>query len=132
MVRPTPKFLIIDDSISIRKIIIHILKQIGHNSIVEARDGESAYAMLVEHSKKSDPISFIISDLNLPKMSGLDLLKKYKLEKAFQTIPFLLVTADTDHDKINKAYKEGMNDYIIKPFSPAQLKSKFEKFIVLK
>ena len=129
MLKPTAKILIVDDSISIRKIITHILKQMGFSQTVESKDAEQAYELLHVHLKKPDPIQFIICDLNLPKMSGIDFIKKCRAEKAFEAIPFLLVTADTDLDKIKNANKEGFTDYILKPFSPAVFKSKFEKYL---
>lgn len=130
MVNKDIKFLIIDDSISIRKIVSHILSQIGYTNVFPAKDGEEAYKILVEHSTKPKPIQFIISDWNLPKMSGLDFLKKCRAQKEFALVPFLLVTAVTDSDIIRLALTEGITDYINKPFSPALLKSKLDKYII--
>lgn len=128
MFKANTKFLIVDDYLSMRKIIKKTLSDIGYTNVVEAFDGNNAYEKLVENANSSEPIEFIICDWNMPKMLGIDFLKKCRSEKAYEVIPFVLVTAENDQSKIVEAVRAGVTDYVIKPFSPALLKSKFEVY----
>ncbi len=128
MFKPTTKFLIVDDFSNMRKIIKKTLSDLGFSNTVEAVDGQAAYDLLVEHSKSTEPIEFIISDWNMPKMPGIEFLKKCRADKAFEAIPFILVTVENDQSKIIEAVQAGVTDYLIKFFSPAMLKNKFQTF----
>lgn len=126
MFKPTTKFLIVDDFGTMRKIVKKALTDLGYNNSVEAVDGAEAYKLLQEHAKAGQPFEFVISDWNMPNMLGIDLLKKCRSEDPFKTIPFMLVTAESEQSQILEAAKVGVTDYVIKPFSPAMLKSKLE------
>lgn len=126
MFKPTTKFLIVDDFGTMRKIVKKALTDLGYGNSVEAVDGLNAYQLLVEHSKAGEPFDFVISDWNMPNMLGIDLLKKCRAEDPFKTLPFMLVTAESEQSQILEAAKAGVTDYVIKPFSPAMLKSKLE------
>lgn len=128
MFKGNTKFLIVDDYRSMRKIIKNTLSEIGYNNTIEASDGLHAYEKLVEATTRRAPIEFIICDWNMPKMLGIDFLKKCKSEKIYADIPFIFVTAENDQQKIVEAVKAGVTDFVIKPFSPAILKSKFESY----
>ena len=128
MFKPNTKFLIVDDSLSMRKFIKKTLSEIGYTNVVEAFDGHNAYEKLVEMANSAQPIEFIICDWNMPKMLGIDFLKKCRAEKAYEVIPFIIITAENDKRKIVEAVSAGVTDYVIKPFSPALLKSKFEVY----
>lgn len=116
------KILIVDDFSTMRRIIKNILKQLGYSNIIEADDGSSALTLL-----KKDKIDFIVSDWNMPKMSGLDLLKVIRSDEKLKSIPFLMVTAEAQKEKIMKALQEGVDNYIVKPFTAEILKEKIDK-----
>lgn len=126
MFKPTTKFLIVDDFGTMRKIVKKALTDLGYVNAVEAVDGVNAYQLLVEHSAAGEPFDFVISDWNMPNMLGIDLLKKCRSEEPFKSIPFMLVTAESEQAQILEAAKVGVTDYVIKPFSPAMLKAKLE------
>lgn len=128
MFKANTKFLIVDDYRNMRKIIKNTLSEIGYNNTIEATDGLHAYEKLVEATTRREPIEFIICDWNMPKMLGIDFLKKCKSEKIYTDIPFIFVTAENDQQKIVEAVKVGVTDFVIKPFSPAIMKSKFESY----
>ena len=126
MFKPTTKFLIVDDFGTMRKIVKKALSDLGYVNSVEAVDGQNAYQLLLDHAKTPEPFDFVISDWNMPNMAGIDLLKKCREEDPFKKIPFMLVTAESEQSQILEAVKAGVTDYVIKPFSPAMLKTKLE------
>ncbi len=108
-----------------RKVIKKVLSDLGFLNTAEAHDGKNAFDILVELSKTDSPIEFIICDWNMPNLTGIELLKKCKAEKSFKNLPFVLITAENEQEKIVEAAKMGVTDFIIKPFSPALLQAKF-------
>lgn len=118
------KILVVDDFSTMRRIITNVLRQLGFENIVEAEDGSKALAIL-----EADPVDFVITDWNMPQMSGLDLLKAIRASENEQLkgIPVLMVTAEALQDNIIAAAKAGVNNYIIKPFDAATLSEKIEK-----
>lgn len=128
MFKPSTKFLIVDDHLTMRLIIRKTLSELGYENTIEAADGLIALNILNQHAQTSEPVEFIISDWNMPNMQGIDFLKKCRADKIFEKIPFVLITAEDDQAKIIDAVTAGVTDYIIKPFSPAMLKSKFETY----
>ena len=116
------KILIVDDFKTMRRIIKNILKQLGYNNILEADDGSSALTLL-----KREKVDFIVSDWNMPKMSGLDLLKAIRSDEKLKSIPFLMVTAEAKKENIVIALQSGVNNYIVKPFTTETLKEKIDE-----
>ena len=116
------KILIVDDFSTMRKIIRNILTQLGFKNILEADDGTTALEIL-----KKEKVDLIISDWNMPKMSGLELLKAVRSDENFKDIPFVMVTAEAQKENILEAIKYKVNQYIVKPFTPETLKEKLEK-----
>ena len=119
---PNIKILIVDDFSTMRKIIRNILTQLGFKNILEADDGTTALEIL-----KKEKVDLIISDWNMPKMSGLELLKAVRSDENFKDIPFVMVTAEAQKESILEAIKYKVNQYIVKPFTPETLKEKLEK-----
>ena len=113
--------LTVDDFSTMRRIIRNILRQIGYNNIVEADDGAAALKVL-----ESQDVDFVISDWNMPNMSGLELLKAVRANDKLQTIPVLLVTAEALKENVVEAVKAGVNGYIVKPFTAEVLKDKID------
>ena len=114
--------LIVDDFSTMRKIVKNILKQLGYENILEAEDGVSALEVL-----KREKIQFIISDWNMPQMSGIELLKTVRATEAWKDLPFLMVTAEGQKENVIEAVKNKVNNYIVKPFSPETLMEKINK-----
>lgn len=123
------KVLIVDDIDSMRKVIKNMLKQIGFDEIDEAKSGDKAWIMLEQAQKENQPYQLILSDWAMPKMNGLDLLKKIRNTDELKKVPFLMITAASEQDNVVKAMKEGVSDFIIKPFSSGTLKNKVENIL---
>ncbi len=115
--------LIVDDFPTMRKIVKSVLKQLGYQNIVEAEDGQNALNVL----ENNPAIEFVVSDWNMPNMTGIELLKAVRANPKFKHLPFLMVTAEADKDNIVDAVKCGVNNYIVKPFNAATMKEKIDK-----
>jgi two-component system chemotaxis response regulator CheY len=116
------KVLIVDDFATMRRIVKGVLKQLGFNNIIEAEDGNAALEEL-----KKEKIGLIVSDWNMPNMSGLDLLKAVRANDQFKGIPFIMVTAEGQKENVIEAVKSGVSNYIIKPFTPETFNEKLQK-----
>lgn len=119
---PNIKILVVDDFATMRRIIKNILTQLGYKNIIEADDGSTALTVL-----KSEKIGLIISDWNMPKMTGLDLLKAVRADANTAGIPFIMVTAEAQQDNIILAVKAKVSQYIVKPFTAEILAEKLAK-----
>jgi len=118
------KLLVVDDSATMRRIIVNTLKRIGYTDIVEAVDGADAYAKL----ETENGINFIITDWNMPNMSGLEFVNKVRGSE-FKELPILMVTTRSIKEDIIEALKAGVNSYIVKPFTPQTLKEKLDNIL---
>ncbi len=114
--------MIVDDFATMRRIVKNILTQLGFKNFVEADDGSVAWEML-----QKEPVDFIVSDWNMPKMTGIELLKKVRADDKLQQTPFLMVTAEAQKENIIEAVKARVSNYIVKPFTPETLGEKIEK-----
>jgi two-component system chemotaxis response regulator CheY len=121
------KILVVDDMATMRKIIIRMLNKKGCTNIVEAEDGQQAWDELDRAANADDPVLFVMSDWNMPNVSGLTLLKKMKSDERFKATPFLMVTAEGDKDSVMTAVKAGINNFVVKPFSIETLNAKIDK-----
>ena len=118
------KILVVDDFATMRKVVRNLLKQGGYEDIVEAEDGVMALKAL-----KSQKIDFIVSDWNMPNMTGLELLKAVRADEELAKTPFLMVTAEALQDNVVAAVKAGVSNYIVKPFTAEVLNEKIKKII---
>jgi two-component system chemotaxis response regulator CheY len=116
------KVLVVDDFPTMRRIIKNLLKQLGFQHIEEAEDGQNALNLLNE-----EPYDFVVTDWNMPKMSGIDLLRNIRAHTKYKGTPVLMVTAESDKEYILEAIQAGVNNYIVKPFTAETLKDKIEK-----
>lgn len=116
------RVLVVDDFSTMRRIIKNILRQLGFTNIIEADDGTTAWEIL-----NKEKIDFLISDWNMPKMTGLELLRKVRASEAFATIPFLMVTAEAQQENIIEAVQAKVSNYIVKPFTAETLGQKIDK-----
>jgi len=119
------KFLVVDDSVTMRRIVLNSLKQIGHEAFVEAGDGREALNKL----QADDTINFIITDWNMPDLTGLDLVKAVRANPKYETLPILMVTTRGMKEDIVEALQAKVNNYIVKPFTPQVLREKIEQII---
>jgi len=116
------KVLVVDDFSTMRRIVKNLLRQIGFTDIEEAEDGAQAYSKL----KKGD-FGFVISDWNMPNLDGIGLLKMIRDDDELKEIPMLMVTVESEKDKVITAIQAGINNYIVKPFTGEVLKEKIDK-----
>ncbi len=123
MFDPKTRILVVDDMLTMRKIITKVLKELGFVDITEASDGLDAWEKV---KNAESPFGLIISDWNMPKMTGLEFLKLVRAELSLAKTPFLLVTAEAEMTQVAEAVKSGVDQYVVKPFSQDALKSKLE------
>lgn len=116
------RVLVVDDFSTMRRIVKNILRQIGFTNIVEADDGTTAWETL-----NKDKIDFIISDWNMPNMTGIELLRKVRASEEFGDLPFLMVTAEAQQENIIEAVQAKVSNYIVKPFTAETMKQKIDK-----
>ncbi|MBF0228411.1 MAG: chemotaxis response regulator CheY [Desulfamplus sp.] len=118
------KVLIVDDFATMRRILKNILKQIGFKNLLEADDGTTA----MEALEKND-IDLVISDWNMPKMTGLELLKWVRANKRYAKTPFLMVTAEAQKQNVIEAVQAGVSNYVVKPFTAEAISEKLKKIL---
>jgi two-component system chemotaxis response regulator CheY len=116
------KILVVDDSSTMRRIIKNTLQRLGYNDIVEAEHGVEAVAKLDADST----INVLITDWNMPEMNGLELVRKVRGQARYAEMPIIMVTTEGGKAEVITALKAGVNNYIVKPFTPDVLKTKLE------
>jgi two-component system, chemotaxis family, chemotaxis protein CheY len=117
------KILVVDDSATMRRILVNSLQRIGYSECVEASDGREAV------EKFDGSIQFVITDWNMPNMSGIDLARSLRAHPDGKSVPILMVTTRSVKEDIIAAIQAGVNNYIVKPFTPQVLKEKIEAVI---
>ena len=118
------RILVIDDMMTMRKIVNKNLKELGFTDLQEAADGNLAWTAL---TAANPPIQLIISDWNMPNCSGLELLKKVRADAKYAKVPFIMLTAEAEATQVKEAVISGVTNYIIKPFTADALKQKLEQ-----
>ena len=116
------KILIVDDFSTMRRIIKNLLRDLGFNNTDEADDGNTGLPKL-----QSGNYDFLVTDWNMPDMTGIDLLRAVRADEKLKSLPVLMVTAEAKKEQIVMAAQEGVNGYIVKPFTAQTLKEKIEK-----
>jgi len=116
------KILIVDDFSTMRRIIKNLLRDLGFNNTDEADDGNTGLPKL-----QSGNYDFLVTDWNMPGMTGIDLLRAVRADERLKTLPVLMVTAEAKKEQIVLAAQEGVNGYIVKPFTAQTLKEKIDK-----
>ncbi|MBA4159994.1 MAG: response regulator [Gemmatimonadetes bacterium] len=117
------KFLVVDDSATMRRIVINSLQRIGFTSVVEAGDGEEAL------ERFDSSVEFVITDWNMPNMSGIDFARALRARPDGQNVPILMVTTRSVREDILAAVQAGVNNYVVKPFTPQVLKEKIDQVV---
>jgi len=117
------KFLVVDDSATMRRIVVNSLRRIGFDASIEASDGAEAL------ERFDESIDFVITDWNMPNMGGLDFVRALRARADGSKIPILMVTTRSVREDIVQAAQAGVNNYVVKPFTPAVLKEKIDQVL---
>ena len=121
---PKLKIIVIDDSKTIRIEVIAILRKIGFFYITEAVDGSDGWAKLAAQASIQEPYELILSDINMPKMNGIELLIKLRAAKPYSIVPIIMISAESEKMTILEAMSQGASDYILKPFNLMTIRKK--------
>jgi two-component system chemotaxis response regulator CheY len=122
MSNPNLKFLVVDDFSTMRRIVRNLLKELGFTNVDEAEDGVNALQKL-----RAESFDFVISDWNMPNMTGIELLRQVRADAALRHLPVLMITAEAKKENIIEAAQAGASGYIVKPFTAATLDEKLNK-----
>ena len=109
--------LVVDDSLNIRRLVVDSLNRMGFTKITAAEDAVEAFNKLNAAAESGKPVQLVLSDLNMPGPSGLDFLKQVRSNDAYTTLPFLLVTTESEKGSVIEAAMAGVSGYIVKPFN---------------
>ncbi len=126
MFAPDTRILIVDDMVSIRELLRASLSALGFKHVTEAEDGLQAYKVLIDRNTPGQQFQLVISDWNMPNLSGLDFLKKVRATPEFAQLPFLLVTSEAERDQVTEAVLAGVSQYVVKPFSTKIMEEKLK------
>ncbi len=118
------KILVVDDSLTMRRIVVNALKTQGFDDVIEAGDGKDAVAKML-----SIGAQFVITDWNMPEMNGLEFARWLRSNPQFENIPILMITTRGNKDDVIEAMKARVNNYIVKPFTPQGLKEKIDQIL---
>jgi two-component system chemotaxis response regulator CheY len=121
-------FLIVDDFSTMRRIVINLLKELGYTKTSEAEDGDKALKIL-QMADAPHPVTFVITDWNMPVMDGLTLLKTIRASPILSHLPVLMITAEAKKENIIAAAQAGADGYIVKPFNAETLDEKIAKIL---
>ena len=114
------KLLVVDDSSTMRRIIKNTLARLGYKDVLEGADGVEGWTQM----DNNPDIDMLITDWNMPEMNGLELVKKVRADERFKDTPIIMVTTEGGKTEVITALKAGVNNYIVKPFTPQVLKEK--------
>jgi two-component system chemotaxis response regulator CheY len=113
------KVLVVDDMVTMRRIVKNILKQLGFGNVDEAENGQEALQKL-----RADTFGFVVSDWNMPVMTGIDMLRAIWADETLKAIPVLMVTAEAQQSNLIEAVQAGVSNYIVKPFTAETMQEK--------
>ena len=119
---PNMKILAVDDMSTMRRIVKNIMKQLGFANVEEAENGQEALDKL-----RAESFGFVISDWNMPVMTGIDLLRAIRADDKLKAIPVLMLTAEAQKQNLVEAIQAGVSNYIVKPFTAEVLQEKMNK-----
>lgn len=119
---PSMKVLVVDDMVTMRRIVKNILKQLGFGNVDEAENGQEALQKL-----RADTFGFVVSDWNMPVMTGIDMLRAIRADEKLKAIPVLMVTAEAQQSNLIEAVQAGVSNYIVKPFTAETMQEKIAK-----
>ncbi len=116
------KVLVVDDMVTMRRIVKNILKQLGFGNVDEAENGQEALQKL-----RADTFGFVVSDWNMPVMTGIDMLRAIRADEKLKALPVLMVTAEAQQSNLIEAVQAGVSNYIVKPFTAETMQEKIAK-----
>lgn len=116
------KILVVDDFSTMRRIVKNVLKQLGFENVEEAEDGAQAFSKL-----QAGGFGMVVADWNMPNMDGFELLRSVRNDPTLKDMPFLMVTAEAEKDKVIAAIQAGVSNYIVKPFTAEVFKEKMDR-----
>jgi len=119
------KILVVDDFSTMRRIVRNLLKELGFSNVQEAEDGVEALKKL-----RAESFDFVVSDWNMPNMTGIDLLREIRKDDALKHLPVLMVTAEAKRENIVEAAQAGASGYVVKPFTATTLDEKLQKIFL--
>jgi two-component system chemotaxis response regulator CheY len=119
---PNMKILVVDDMTTMRRIVKNILKQLGFAKVEEAENGQEALQKL-----RAERFDFVVSDWNMPVMTGIDMLRAIRADAQLKAIPVLMVTAEAQQANLVEAIQAGVSNYIVKPFTAETMQEKLLK-----
>ena len=120
MADPKMRFLVVDDFSTMRRIVKNLLKELGYANVDEAEDGVKGLAKL-----RGEHFDFVVSDWNMPNMDGLTFVKAWRQHN--KTTPIIMVTTETEKARVVEAIKAGVNNYVVKPFTPDLLTQRIQE-----
>lgn len=126
MFPPDTRILVVDDMPTIRDLVKGQLKAMGFKTILEAADGEHAMQLVTHNQSAGTPIQLIISDWNMPKMTGLEFLKQIRASNEWANLPFVLLTSESERDQVTEAILAGVSQYVVKPFAAKVFEEKLK------
>lgn len=126
MFPPSTRVLTADDAPAMREFVSMQLRTLGFNRIYQAKNGKEALELVDSHVQKEIPIELIISDWNMPEMTGLEFLKHVRANKLTSHVPFILLTAETEKAQVTEAVMSGVSNYILKPFTAKSFEEKLK------
>lgn len=115
------RFLVVDDSSTMRRIIINTLNKIGYTECAEAANGREGVERMA-----GGAVDVVITDWNMPEMSGIEFVRALRANAATRAVPVLMVTTNAAKDDIVEALRAGVNNYVVKPFTPETMKEKID------
>jgi two-component system chemotaxis response regulator CheY len=119
---PNMKILVVDDMVTMRRIVKNILKQLGFSNVEEAENGQEGLQKL-----RADTFGLVVSDWNMPVMTGIDMLRAIRADEKLKAIPVLMVTAEAQQSNLVEAVQAGASNYIVKPFTAETMQEKIAK-----
>ena len=126
MADPNMKILVVDDFSTMRRIVRNLLKELGFANVHEAEDGVEGLNKL----RTEGNFEFVVSDWNMPNMTGIDMLRAIRGDAALKHLPVLMVTAEAKRENIIEAAQAGASGYVVKPFTAATLDEKLQKIFL--
>ncbi len=126
MFQPDTRILVVDDMMTMRKLVRKALTELGFSNIMEAPDGEMAWSKINDTVAINTPFQLIVCDWNMPNMKGIDLLKKVRAFPPMSGVAFILLTAESEKEQVVEAMQAGVSEYLLKPFTKNMLAEKLK------
>lgn len=124
-----PKILIAEDFLLIRSLLKNVLGELGYTSIEEAKDGLEGYEKITQAYMNGTPFDIVFIDWNMPRMTGIEVIEKCLAQDELKSLPFVMITAEREQDKVQQAIRAGVKDFIVKPFSASVIKEKITRVL---